>query len=165
MEAKEKLRRFKFVGTQEEAEGYVTNIPQVGRVYREDQSVGRGDVAKFADATMLRVSKEWEEVFEGENPTLYEKDLFTGGKNQLFYSKVEKVLDSIKDILVSKNKKYGNSALDPVRIFSKSSTSEQILVRIDDKLSRIKTMGVDSQIDEDTIDDLIGYLVLLKISK
>ena len=36
-------------------------------------------------------------------------------------------------------------------------------MRIDDKLSRIATMGADSE-DEDTTGDLIGYLVLLRIA-
>jgi len=50
-------------------------------------------------------------------------------------------------------------------IFSKVNETDQLLSRIDDKLSRIKNMGTDEQIDEDTVTDLIGYLILLKISK
>lgn len=65
---------------------------------------------------------------------------------------------------MSKNEKYGDSALNPTRIFSKASAVEQILVRIDDKLSRIaKGAGLVAD-DEDVINDLIGYLVLLKIA-
>lgn len=68
-------------------------------------------------------------------------------------------------MLLDKNKKYGDSALNPVRIFSKANAVEQILVRIDDKLSRIsKGAGLVAK-DEDVINDLIGYLVLLKIAK
>ena len=70
--------------------------------------------------------------------------------------------DSIRDLLLEKNAKYGDSALHPKRVFSKSSPTEQILVRIDDKLSRIATTGF-SAADEDTLTDLIGYLVLLKV--
>ena len=79
-----------------------------------------------------------------------------------FSAKVMRNLDDIYDLLVSKNKKYGNSALDPVRIFSKTDSAEQIKVRIDDKLSRMKTAS-DLE-DEDIVNDLIGYLILLKIS-
>ena len=50
---------------------------------------------------------------------------------------IEKVCDEIKELLISKNRKYGNSALKPNRIFSKCSATEQLLVRIDDKLNRI----------------------------
>lgn len=77
--------------------------------------------------------------------------------------KINEVCDSVRDLLLEKNRKYGDSALNPSRIFSKSNAVEQIKVRIDDKLSRISTSGT-SGVDEDTLQDLIGYLVLLKIA-
>lgn len=78
---------------------------------------------------------------------------------------IESTCDSIKNMLLDKNRKYGDSALNPVRVFSKANPVEQILVRIDDKLSRIsKGVGLLGS-DEDVINDLIGYLVLLKIAK
>jgi hypothetical protein len=73
------------------------------------------------------------------------------------------VCDNIKNMLIEKNKSYGDSALDPVRIFSKASSDEQIKIRIDDKLSRI-SRGSEFYGDND-LDDLIGYLILLKVSK
>jgi hypothetical protein len=69
----------------------------------------------------------------------------------------------IPQMLIDKNIAYGDSALDPVRIFSKSDAVEQLRVRIDDKLSRLMK-GTD-YIGDNDIDDLIGYLVLLKIAK
>lgn len=66
-------------------------------------------------------------------------------------------------MLIEKNIAYGDSALDPVRVFSKASPVEQLHVRIDDKLSRLMK-GAEYPGDND-IDDLIGYLVLLKIAK
>lgn len=78
---------------------------------------------------------------------------------------IAKICDEIKDLLISKNAKYGDSALNPSRIFSNASAVEQILVRIDDKLSRIqKGAGLIAD-DEDVINDLIGYLILLKIAQ
>ena len=78
--------------------------------------------------------------------------------------KISGVCDDIKELLIHKNRKYGNSALQPNRIFSKCSATEQLLVRIDDKLNRImKGSGLLAN-DEDVVNDLIGYLVLLKIS-
>lgn len=65
-------------------------------------------------------------------------------------------------LLIDKNRAYGNSALDPVRIFSNSDNIEQLKVRIDDKLSRF-ARGSEFPGDND-IDDLIGYLVLLKVA-
>lgn len=74
------------------------------------------------------------------------------------------ICEDIKELLIDKNKKYGDSALNPVRIFSKASTIEQLLVRIDDKLSRLKSGAGLLANDEDVVSDLIGYLVLLKIA-
>jgi hypothetical protein len=72
------------------------------------------------------------------------------------------VLIEIKDLLESKNLKYGNSALEPLGVFSKLSAKEGLMVRIDDKLKRIKNGSLDHD-DEDVVNDLIGYLILLKI--
>ena len=77
---------------------------------------------------------------------------------------ISTICDDIKELLLYKNKKYGNSALEPMRVFSKSDDVEQILVRIDDKLNRIKHGAGLLAKDEDVIVDLIGYLVLLKIA-
>lgn len=80
--------------------------------------------------------------------------------------RIEAACDSIKRMLLDKNARYGNSALDPVRIFSQASPREQILVRIDDKLSRLKRgVGLDEAGRNDAIRDLIGYLILLQISE
>jgi hypothetical protein len=73
------------------------------------------------------------------------------------------VIDEIKELLLSKNRKYGDSALNPVRVFSKSDPLEQIRVRLDDKLSRLRNQAEDE--DEDVINDLIGNLVLYKIAQ
>lgn len=75
------------------------------------------------------------------------------------------VCDEIKELLLSKNRKYGNSALEPVRIFSQCDPVEQICVRIDDKLSRISKGAGLLAADEDVVNDLIGYLVLLKVAR
>ena len=82
-------------------------------------------------------------------------------KTTVFEAKIKYITDSIADMLVEKNKKYGNSALEPKRIFSKADSAEQLKVRIDDKLSRISNQNINE--DEDVIMDLLGYLVLLKV--
>ena len=78
-------------------------------------------------------------------------------------TKISEICDDIKELLIFKNRKYGNSALKPCRVFSKSSAVEQLLVRIDDKLNRIMQGAGLLAKDEDVLNDLIGYLVLLKI--
>ena len=65
-------------------------------------------------------------------------------------------------MLLEKNRKYGDSALNPVRVFSKASPLEQLKVRMDDKLSRLRNAQDDE--DGDPITDLIGYLVLYKVA-
>jgi hypothetical protein len=77
----------------------------------------------------------------------------------------EAILDeclAIAEMLVEKTRAYGNSALAPGRVFSKASSEEQLLVRIDDKLSRLAR---GSAAGEDVVADLIGYLVLLRIAR
>ena len=48
--------------------------------------------------------------------------------------------------------------------FSKLDNAAAICARIDDKLSRIANSGLNDA-TEDTLDDLIGYLILLKIAR
>lgn len=73
------------------------------------------------------------------------------------------VCDEIKELLLAKNRKYGDSAINPVRIFSKADPLEQINIRLDDKLSRIASRQSDE--DEDVELDLIGYLILKRVAK
>lgn len=80
-----------------------------------------------------------------------------------FEQKLDAVLQSIRGMLLDKNRKYGNSALEPIRVFSKADTLEQIAVRMDDKLSRIKSAQGDDL--EDAKLDLLGYLILEAIAK
>jgi hypothetical protein len=71
--------------------------------------------------------------------------------------------DELKELLLEKNRKYGDSAINPIRVFSKASAMEQLLVRMDDKLNRIRNRQDDE--DEDVIKDLAGYLVLYMVAK
>lgn len=106
-----------------------------------------------------------ENLVELEN---YTEAFRTTNKNAEFspttntHQEIISVCNDMANMLIEKNKSYGNSALDPVRIFSKSDNVEQLRVRIDDKLSRF-ARGTDYPGDND-IDDLIGYLVLLKVA-
>ena len=70
--------------------------------------------------------------------------------------------DRLKEMLLDKNRRYGDSAINPRRIFSKASPLEQINVRIDDKLSRIASGQSDDT--EDAEFDLIGYLILKRVA-
>lgn len=76
---------------------------------------------------------------------------------------IKKVCEEVKELLLRKNKSYGNNSLNPVSIFSKLPANEQINSRIDDKLSRI-SRGEEFE-NEDTELDLIGYLILKRVYK
>ena len=71
--------------------------------------------------------------------------------------------DGLKELLLEKNRRYGDAALSPLRIFSKADTVEQLKCRLDDKLSRLANQQNDE--DEDVLTDLLGYIVLLKIAQ
>ena len=73
------------------------------------------------------------------------------------------ITEEIQELLISKNEAYGDSALNPANIFAKGSAVENLASRIDDKLMRIKNKGISDE-TEDTVSDLIGYLILLKIA-
>jgi len=72
----------------------------------------------------------------------------------------------IAALLLVKNDRYGNSALDPIRLFARgASPVAQLEVRIDDKLSRV-ARGTRDDLRKylDNVDDLIGYLILYRIA-
>lgn len=69
--------------------------------------------------------------------------------------------DELAVFLIEKNTLYGDSLQNPIQIFQQNKVNG-ILGRIDDKLNRIKTVGLSTD-TEDTLDDLIGYLIHLKI--
>tara|TARA_R110001583_G_scaffold91565_2_gene233620 strand:- start:1327 stop:1722 length:396 start_codon:yes stop_codon:yes gene_type:complete len=108
------------------------------------------------------IPKDWkDEVIEDKN------NKWVGGemnnKELNFDWHLDKVSCQIINLLKEKNAAYGNTALNPPNIFSKLNSTEAICARLDDKLSRIKNKGIDDK-TEDTVDDLIGYLFLLKMS-
>ena len=68
---------------------------------------------------------------------------------------------SMAHLLVAKNQRYGNSALEPMRVFSNADPAAGILVRLDDKLSRIKYASNEGNLlRKNDIADMIGYLIL-----
>lgn len=84
---------------------------------------------------------------------------------------IEEEFDGIKRMVLKKNNDYGNSVFEPLGVFSTLNPTEQIRVRLDDKLKRIqnllnlnKTPDVAESI-EDTERDIVGYIVLMHIYK
>lgn len=77
--------------------------------------------------------------------------------------KIIEISDSMKDLLLYKNEKYGDSALSPNNIFYKGDSTNSILIRLDDKIGRIKN-NPDSKPRVNDVCDIIGYCVLLLAS-
>lgn len=71
--------------------------------------------------------------------------------------------DRLKKLSLEKNAAYGDSALNPINVFSRLPAVEAIRARLDDKLSRHR--NAPGAMGEHEIDDLIGYLVLLNIAE
>lgn len=75
--------------------------------------------------------------------------------------KIVEVCDSMKDLLLYKNQKYGNSALHPNNIFYKGDSTNSIKIRLDDKIGRIRNCE-ETRIND--VADVIGYCTLLLVS-
>jgi len=73
------------------------------------------------------------------------------------------VFDSMRDLVIEKNRRYGDAAITPKQIFSKLNAGEGIKVRIDDKISRIMNSG--GTVRKNDVADLMGYLALFAISQ
>jgi len=77
--------------------------------------------------------------------------------------KITEITDAMKDLLLCKNKKYGDSALKPKHIFYKGDSVSSILIRLDDKISLIMANeDVTPRVND--VSDIIGYCVLLLVS-
>lgn len=72
------------------------------------------------------------------------------------------VSDYIKDtidLLRYKNKKYGDSILNPTLIFPVEDTFSCVYVRLNDKFARLSNQATGD--DEDVVRDIVGYLLFL----
>lgn len=77
--------------------------------------------------------------------------------------KIIEITNAMQDLLLYKNEKYGDSALKPNNIFFKGDATNSILIRLDDKIGRIKNNKEPVPRTND-ICDLIGYCILLLAS-
>lgn len=84
-------------------------------------------------------------------------------EDRSFLRRAQWFLAGVSRMLAEKNRAYGNSAGEPLRVFSRAGREEAIRVRIDDKLSRVARGSVYG--DEDTIKDLVGYFALLAAAR
>ncbi len=76
---------------------------------------------------------------------------------------ISEVCKNLEKFLIEKNKRYGDSALNPLNIFSKLEAEDGICVRLDDKLKRVQNNS-DNMRKNDLI-DIVGYLLLYCVKK
>ena len=74
-----------------------------------------------------------------------------------------RVCNATRDLLIKKNKAYGDSALSPLAMFGSGDPIVSLGARMDDKLMRLRSLGIGIQ-TIDTLYDLHGYLTLLLIA-
>ena len=80
-------------------------------------------------------------------------------------TKVTELCNNFSGVLIEKNQRYGDSALNPANIFSPVGAADQICNRLDDKLNRIKTSRQNGQpLRKNDVCDVFGYLALLMIA-
>jgi hypothetical protein len=72
------------------------------------------------------------------------------------------ILNSVSEVLIEKNRKYGNAALEPIGLFYKGDSTTSITIRIDDKISRVRNA---EELRKNDMFDLLGYSILLGISQ
>lgn len=77
--------------------------------------------------------------------------------------KIKEITNAMQDLLLYKNEKYGDSAINPNNIFYKGDSTNSILIRLDDKIGRIKS-NTESKPRVNDVADVIGYCTLLLIS-
>ena len=76
--------------------------------------------------------------------------------------KITEITNAMRELLLYKNEKYGDSALKPKQIFYKGDAVDSILIRLDDKIGRIMA-NTESTPRINDIADIIGYCTLLLI--
>ena len=76
--------------------------------------------------------------------------------------KISQVCDNMREFLLEKNRRYGDSALNPLNVFSKLDAEEGMRVRLDDKLKRIKNS---KDLRKNDIADFVGYGLLMCVDK
>lgn len=123
---------------------------------------GAVDVVEVVDEPEQIPVEIHEEIHVEKIPEAWDRLKNAPAYDPEFAARLDDTLAEVRGMLLKKNAAYGNSALQPVRCFSKADPVEQILVRIDDKISRLMRGATAG---EDTEMDLLGYLIILRMAR
>ena len=77
--------------------------------------------------------------------------------------RIHEIMGAMKDLLLYKNQKYGDSAINPKGVFYKGDSTNSILIRLDDKIGRVMS-NTEEKPRVNDVCDIIGYCTLLLIS-
>lgn len=121
----------------------VKRVPETGAVQPKETRILNPDDIKLSDSYMHAHMNEV---------------LYTDTQQKLI-----DVLDGMKNLLLYKNRKYGDSAINPKKIFYKGDTTNSILIRLDDKIGRVMS-NTDDKPRVNDVADIIGYCTLLLVS-
>jgi len=76
--------------------------------------------------------------------------------------KIDILFNNFGNFLKEKNKRYGDSVINPVKVFSKVEPTNKACIRLDEKLQRIINSD---ELRKNDVCDTFGYLALLMIDK
>lgn len=76
--------------------------------------------------------------------------------------RIIEVTSAMQKLLLEKNKRYGDAAVNPSKTFSKLDGANSIKIRLDDKLNRVRNS---SEVRPNDVADIIGYCTLLLIAE
>lgn len=117
----------------------------------------------------IRIPRKGEPIENTLTPDdikLSDSYMYTHTREALYTDTQQKlidVLDGMKNLLLYKNRKYGDSAINPKKIFYKGDSTNSILIRLDDKIGRVMSNPDDKPRVND-VADIIGYCTLLLVS-
>tara|TARA_Y100000592_G_scaffold95846_1_gene163190 strand:+ start:4467 stop:5348 length:882 start_codon:yes stop_codon:yes gene_type:complete len=157
--------------TSKRARDELVKVKELRESFMNENMAEVGEVINpYSKTKVIRKLSSENKKLKGENEeltsTFLNKIYDAGNSNDSTISSADLIknqCDLISQMLVAKNEQYGDSVFKPMRIFSKVDATQQLRVRIDDKISRLIRGNDSIESDEDIIDDLIGYLILLKI--
>lgn len=85
-----------------------------------------------------------------------------GQQTEATREQIVETAKNLTELLLEKNRRYGDSALKPAHIFNKEDAATSIYARLDDKLGRIANSP---DVRKNDVADLMGYLVLLCVAR
>lgn len=118
------------------------------------------DVDKAFEGQISEIKRKQFESLKEMNQKLSDIQL-NPMHQQTTFDKICVIMNAMRDLLQYKNHKYGDSALYPNNIFYKGDSTNSILIRLDDKLGRVRN---NPELAYNDVCDIIGYCTLLLIS-